>query len=56
MALPADVVKRGGARDDLYIVDGLYLGFRVVSAFLPGVVFVGICADGVRVGIRKCDL
>lgn len=37
MALPADVVKRGGARDDLYIVDGLYLGFRVVPAFLPGV-------------------
>ena len=28
MALPADVVKRGGVRDDLYIVDGLYLRVR----------------------------
>ena len=56
MALPADVVKRGGVRDDLYIVDGLHLGLRAVPAFLSSVVFAGVRADGVRFGIRKCDL
>lgn len=56
MALPADVVKRGGVRDDLYIVDGLYLRIRAVPAFLSSVVFAGVRADWVRFGIRKCDL
>ena len=56
MALPADVVKRGRIRDDLYIVDGLYLSIRAVPAFLSSVVFAGIRADWVRFGIRKCDL
>ena len=56
MALPADVVKRGGVRDDLYIVDGLYLRIRAVPALLSSVVFAGVRADRVRFGIRKCDL
>ena len=56
MALPADVVKRGGVRDDLYIVDGLYLRIRAVPALLSSVVFAGVRADWVRFGIRKCDL
>ena len=52
MALLADVVKRGGVRDDLYIVDGLYLRIRAVPALLSSVVFAGVRADGVRFGIR----
>ena len=56
MALLADVVKRGGVRDDLYIIDCLYLRIRAVPTFLSSVVFAGVCADGVRFGIRKCDL
>lgn len=56
MALPADVVKGSGIRDDLYIVNGLYFRICAVPAFLSSVVFVGICADGVRFIIRKCDL
>ncbi len=56
MALLADVVKGSGIRDDLYIVDSLYLRIRAVPTFLSSVVFAGVCADGVRFGIRKCDL